>query len=401
MELSSSVQAPAPEAPAAAGIERAQSPALVLDADALDANISATLLLLGLEPDRWRPHLKTAKLAFTMRRLVERGVRRAKVATPLELEAACECGFEDVVLAYPAVGPEVEATIALAARYPGVRVSALVESVSGVEAWRGGTVALYVDLNPGMDRTGASVFRTEEVEAIVRQIRAADLEFAGLHFYDGHASSFPAAEMGKRVHQGYDRLFTLVEALDAKVLKVPEVITAGTPAFPHALGYRRFLDKGIKHRLSPGTVVYNDARSLGQLPAEAGYKPAVFVVSRVVSHPTPTRFTCDAGHKSVSADAGDPTCVVVGHPAFRPGHPSEEHLPVDVSAGTPLPDRGELLWLLPKHVCPTVNNFDHAIIVSGGKVQGVERVTARGRHAPLPVERQKDAKARAARAADR
>jgi D-serine deaminase-like pyridoxal phosphate-dependent protein len=103
----------------------------------------------------------------------------------------------------------------------------------------------------------------------------------------------------------------------------------------------------------------------------------------VVSHPGATRFTTDAGHKAVSADAGDPTCEVLGHPDYRPRHPSEEHLPMDVPPGTPLPPRGRELWLLPTHVCPTVNNFDHAVVVSGGRVSGVERVTARGRHAPL------------------
>ncbi|HSE53266.1 MAG TPA: hypothetical protein VLB00_13845, partial [Gemmatimonadales bacterium] len=80
---------------------------------------------------------------------------------------------------------------------------------------------------------------------------------------------------------------------------------------------------------------------------------------------------------------GDPTCEVIGHSEYTPRHPSEEHLPMDVPAGAPLPPRGELLWLLPSHVCPTVNNFDHAVIVSDGKLQGVERVSARGRHPPL------------------
>jgi hypothetical protein len=37
------------------------------------------------------------------------------------------------------------------------------------------------------------------------------------------------------------------------------------------------------------------------------------------------------------------------------------------------------------HVCPTVNNFDHALIVIGGRIAGVERVTARGREAPIPL----------------
>lgn len=364
---------------APAEVETIRSPALVIDADAVDANITATLTLLGGNPDRWRPHLKTSKLLFTMKRLVERGVRQAKVATPLELETACKAGFEDILVAYPMVGPQVDAVTAVSRRFPSVRVSALVEHPSMAAAWTGSGVDLFVDLNPGMDRTGAHVYRSDEIEAIVRAIGEARLQFAGLHYYDGHASSFPASERARRVHQGYDKLFALIE----RGFTVGEVITAGTPAFPHAVSYRRFADAGILHRVSPGTVVYNDAKSLTQLPPEAGYRNAVYVLSRVVSHPTPTRFTCDAGHKTVSADAGDPTCVVVGHPSYSPNHPSEEHLPVDVSAGTTLPARGEVLWLVPQHVCPTVNNFDHAVIVAGGRIAGIEPVTARGRHAPI------------------
>ena len=130
-------------------------------------------------------------------------------------------------------------------------------------------------------------------------------------------------------------------------------------------------------------LTWSCSRPASALPADAGYRPAALVLATVVSHPGPHRFCTDAGHKSVSADVGDPTCEVIGHSEYTPGHPSEEHLPVDVPAGAPLPPRGELLWLLPSHVCPTVNNFDHAVIVSGGKFQGVERVTARGRHPPI------------------
>ena len=85
----------------------------------------------------------------------------------------------------------------------------------------------------------------------------------------------------------------------------------------------------------------------------------------------------------MSADAGEPTCQVIGHPEYNPRRPSEEHLPMDVAGGAPLPARGTPLWLLPHHVCPTVNNFDVALMVDGGKIGGIERVTARGRHPAL------------------
>jgi D-serine deaminase-like pyridoxal phosphate-dependent protein len=164
---------------------------------------------------------------------------------------------------------------------------------------------------------------------------------------------------------------------------VEEIITAGTPSFPCSVSYPEFHKAEFIHRVSPGTVIYCDASSLAQLPDEYGYRPAALVLSRVVSHPRDGVITCDAGHKTVSADAGIPTCVVMGHPEVEPLAPSEEHLPMRVAAGAKPPEIGEVLYLVPRHVCPTVNNFDHALIVSDSQVDRVERVTARGREGPV------------------
>ena len=369
--------------PRARGAEGLRTPALVIDLDAVDANLNATIRLLGGNPDRWRPHLKTVKLGLINRRIRERGVMQAKTSTALELETACAAGFADVLLAYPVTGPQVDLVKRIAASHPATAVSVLVEDTAMVAPWHGSSIGLFIDLNSGMDRTGMPFDEYDQVVQLAQGIMEAGLRFAGLHFYDGHAADFAKGETVARVHGGYDRLLGLVEALRAAGIPTPELVTAGTPAFPHAASYRRFTEASAIHRVSPGTVVYNDRKSLRQLPEDAGYRPAAFVLGRVVSHPGPSRFCLDSGHKSISADAGDPTCEILGHPDFTPRHPSEEHLPVDVPPGTPLPRRGQMLWLLPSHVCPTVNNFDHAVIVQGGTVQGLESVTARGRHAPL------------------
>lgn len=369
--------------PRVRGAESIRTPALVIDLDALGDNLDATLRLLGGDPNRWRPHLKTSKLGLVMRKIRERGVLQAKTSTTLELETACAAGFADVLLAYPATGPQVDVVRRIAAEYPGTAISVLVEDAAMVAPWRGSRVGLFIDLNSGMDRTGMLLDGHEQVMGLARGIVDAGLRFAGMHFYDGHASGFASAEATALVHKGYDRLLTMIERVYAAGIRTPEVVTAGTPAFPHAVTYKRFAAAGVVHRVSPGTVVYNDRSSLRQLPKDAGYRPAALVLGRVVSHPGSSRFCLDSGHKSISADAGDPTCEVLGHPDFTPRHPSEEHLPVDVPPGTPLPPRGETLWLLPSHVCPTVNNFDHAVIVKDGAIQGLESVTARGRHAPI------------------
>jgi hypothetical protein len=92
--------------------------------------------------------------------------------------------------------------------------------------------------------------------------------------------------------------------------------------------------------------------------------------------------TCDAGHKTVSADAGVPTCIVVGHSGMSPLSPGGEHLPIQLTNGLSVAV-GELLYLLRRHICPTVNNFDSALLVCDGRLAAVERISARGREGPL------------------
>jgi D-serine deaminase-like pyridoxal phosphate-dependent protein len=365
------------------GVETLLTPALAIYLDIVRANVAATIRLLGGDPNRWRPHIKTAKLGSVMRVLIEQRVRNFKCSTTLEVLTACEAGAEDVLVAYPVVGPGVRRVLSIAGRFPSTRISALVENIEQIKAWAGSRVGLFVDINPGMDRTGIEQDRIDAIIGVARSIKDAGLEFRGLHYYDGHLSALQPAEREAVAHRGYDQLMKIAASLEGAGLTVGEVITAGTPAFPCTLSYPGFARPPFTHRASPGTVVYCDVASLSQLPAEHGYRPAALVLSTVVSRPTLDRVTCDAGHKTVSADAGVPTCAVLGHPGLIPLKPSEEHLPIALEAGAAAPAIGEVLYLLPRHVCPTVNNFDHALVVAAGRIAGVERVTARGREDPL------------------
>jgi len=363
-------------------VETLLTPALAIYPEIVDNNIAATVRLLGGDPNRWRPHLKTAKLGFIMRRLAERGIVQAKCSTTVELAAACESGIRDVLLAYPVVGANADRVREIAAEHPQVRISVLVENSGQLAVWRGSRVGIFIDVNPGMDRTGIEQDRTAAILDLARSIQNAGLVFRGLHYYDGHVHAESMEEREKLAHQGYDRLMKIVAEVEKAGFHVEEVITSGTPAFPCAASFKPFESGKFVHRTSPGTVVYSDATSLTQLPEEWGYQPAAVVVTTVVSHPKANYLTCDAGHKAVSADAGVPTCSVAGHPGLTPLKPSEEHLPIEVKAGS-RPEIGEALYLVPRHVCPTVNNFDDALIIAGNRVVGVERVTARGHEAPV------------------
>ncbi|MBV8477814.1 MAG: alanine racemase [Acidobacteriaceae bacterium] len=360
---------------------RILTPALLVHIDYVDSNVEATLRMLGGDAGRWRPHIKTAKIPAVLQRMMTYGIRAFKCSTTLELLTACESGADDVLVAFAMTGANAERTLEIASEFPRTRISVLVEAAEQAQFWSRTGLGVFVDVNPGMDRTGINQERADQVLELARTINA---DFRGLHYYDGHMSGVPPAEREAQAHRGYDRLLAIVQALAAANISVNEVITSGTPAAPYGYSYPGFAKASFLHRISPGTVVYNDTTSLEQLRG-FGYRAAVTVLTTVISHPMAARVTCDAGHKSVSADAGVPTCVVMGRPDLQPLKPSEEHLPLEVTPGAPAPNIGERLYLVPRHVCPTVNNFDEALIVEGGMIRGSARVRARGHENPLTL----------------
>ena len=118
-------------------LQRTASPALVVDMDAVRANIAVVLGLAGGDASRWRPHLKTTKIPAVWQLLLDAGVRKFKVATPRELEhlgrlAAARSVRLDALVAFPHVGPTLSATATVARRHAdSLRVGMLVEDPEG------------------------------------------------------------------------------------------------------------------------------------------------------------------------------------------------------------------------------------------------------------------------------
>lgn len=359
------------------------TPALAIYPEKVAHNIETTIALVGHDPARWRPHLKTVKLPYVMRMLADRGIQAVKCATTLELLTACEAGFQDVLLAYPVTGANSGRVAEIAAAFPKIAISVLVDSEDHVNQWEGSPVSLFLDVDPGMKRTGIPQEDTQKIAQLVQRVMKSGIGFRGLHYYDGHLRDEDLQTRSRKAHAGYDSLLKITSVLEGQGVPLGEVITSGTPTFPCALSYSGFAGASFIHRVSPGTIVYCDTDTQACLPLSYGYQIAATVLTRVVSSPVPGRVACDAGHKAVSVDPGVPNCEVLGWQGLIPSRPSEEHLPITVHQGAQAPELGEILYLAPRHVCPTVNNFSHALIVRQAEIVSVEPVSARGREAPL------------------
>lgn len=350
-----------------------QTPALVVYMDRVRENVQRILAIVG-GADRWRPHLKTTKIPDVWTELLRAGVRHFKCATTREaalmLDVAAAFGERvDLLVAYPHRGPSLRRLGELAADTPS-DVSVLCEDAALI-ADVPGSLGVFVDLNPGMNRTGVPLGDLKEVAAIAR---GAGERFRGLHFYDGHVHQQDLEQRRAAVFAGYEQLLEVVAGLDLQGARPAEVVTAGTPAFHHALQFEKFDHVPFVHRVSPGTVVYHDGRS-EQLNPDVALAPAAVVLSRVISHPAADVVTCDAGSKSIAAEAGDPCALALGRSDLTALQPSEEHLPLRCAGARPA--RGQVLLLIPRHVCPTVNLAEQAVIVEAGQAPRVVAVSAR------------------------
>jgi len=363
--------------PSRKDLDRLLTPCLLVHLDRVRSNVARVLELLGGDPDRWRPHVKTTKIPEVWSELTAAGLRHFKCATTREADVLgrtlAEQGVEggDVLVAYPHVEPALGHLGKIAARHPSTRYSVLVED-AGLLAAIPDTVEVFIDLNPGMNRTGvpmADIARILEIAAL------AGPRFRGLHYYDGHQHEPDLEARERSIHSGYEELLELRAALVKAGTPVGEVITSGTPALLHATCYRPLAElEGTVHRVSPGTVVFHDQRSEEENP-DLDLLPAATVLTRIVSHPTEDLATCDAGSKAVAAEAGDPVAAVLGHPDWEATQPNEEHLPIRVPGE--LPARGTELLLVPRHVCPTVNLAERAVLLDGAAITGVVDVAAR------------------------
>jgi len=359
-------------------IEDLQTPTLLIHLDRVRHNLATMSRWLGGRIDRWRPHVKTCKVPEVLALLLQAGVRKFKCATTREAEVLLAVADKtggapiDVLFAMAQHGSNLERVEALAATHSRHRFAVLTEDAEHAATLGEAGLRCFVDLDPGYHRTGIPMPEFDRIAAVVA---AAGKNLAGLHCYDGHLHDGTMADRTQKAHAIYAEFTALAQRLAVR----GELVTSGTPTFPAALSFPGFA--GFDHTISPGTVVYWDARSdrLG-IP---GFQCAVEVQARVISRPTADRFTLDAGSKALDAAAGNPCAEPLGDWSAIALTPSEEHLPMR-TAGGPAPPLGTLIRLVPRHVCPTVNLADEAVLLDHERIVAIVPVRARG-HETLPA----------------
>lgn len=360
------------------------TPALVIDLDAVTHNIDAIIKHVG-SPKRWRPHVKTVKQGRIIRILMKRGVTQFKCATVDELALILDAaeridpdGRVDAFIAYPLQKAGLRAAVELIRDSEGARVRLLADSPAHLDAldrWLteldlDAPVDVLIDVDVGMGRTGSPA----DAWSGVFSAKRAAVNLVGVHGYEGHLSWTERS----LANAAYDSLVSLMETRPATKKNPGLVVTSGTHSFDHALAHTGLPGGDWAHQVSPGTIVLSDLRS-GPAAEALSLRQAAFVASRVVSSPGAQTVTLDAGSKALNPDCAAPGCAVLGHPSWAAGTASEEHRPF--GCGESKPALGELVWLVPEHVCTTVNLHRAVHYVDGkgyvgrGSIEAMSRST--------------------------
>ncbi|MEU8125323.1 alanine racemase [Spirillospora sp. NPDC049024] len=332
------------------------SPAVIVDELAVEQNLAVTLAAMAT-PDRWRAHFKTARTAWAVRRLLTHNVTRFKASTVGELRFLLASGARDVLLAHPAVGPAQREVAALAARFPDAMLSVLVDSVEGASLWEA-PMNVVIDIDTGMGRTGVPVGDHAAVRNLAETLARLGHRLVGVHAYDGNLADLPPVEKQSRVEEELASIDDLVRELTDAGHPVHEVVLGGSHTFLEILASWPATSWSERLTLGPGTVLYNDVRSLerfARAAKPASYIPAAAVHARVVSRGTGT-VTVDAGLTAIQVDAGRPHAVAISPPHLSVRSVSQEHLVLACDAG-PVPAIGDSVLLLPRHIDTAVAQF--------------------------------------------
>jgi D-serine deaminase-like pyridoxal phosphate-dependent protein len=351
------------------------TPALVIDPEVLDRNIARMAEASRVQGFALRPHAKSHKCAQIADRQLRAGARGLSVATISEAEAFARAGVDDLFIAYP-VWLDAGKARRLRRLADGVALRAGVESVEGAQrlgdAVRGSgrPVEVLVEVDSGSERTGVHPHAAGEV---AKAAADAGLDVAGVFTFPGHGYGHDAQA---RVRAARDEERTLGEA--AQVLRDLgfDVRVASGGSTPTAGQWQ----PGAVDELRPGVYVFNDATQLAI--GTCGVDDlAVVAAATVISVPAPDRFVLDVGSKVLGSDRSP---WVTGHgylPHFPQGTVTalwEHHAVVRLPEGVRGPRLGEVVAVVPNHVCTPVNLADELLVVRDREVVDRWPVAARG-----------------------
>ena len=256
-------------------LENVETPALLLDLDAFERNLSTLADQVKEMGVRLRPHAKTHKSAVIGRRQMALGAVGVCCQKVSEAEAMVHGGVSDVYVSNEIVGAGKLARLAALAREARLAVcvdnSSHVNSLSAAARSYGVTMDVMVEINVGANRCGTDP--GEPALALAQQVaRAPGLRFRGLQGYQGAAQHIrPFHERRAAVAAAVEKAQSTKSLLARHGFECEEIAGAGTGTYPFEgrSGVYTELQAGYMMIDAPGFVDFLEESKIALLAADA------------------------------------------------------------------------------------------------------------------------------------
>lgn len=332
------------------------TPALVLDADVVDANLAA---MAAIHPGRrLRPHVKAHKCTALAAAQQAVGHDWFTCATPAEVVGMAHAGVgTDLLLANETVdGDRLRAMAAIDSAVVTVAVDSDATVTAAADA---GIRHCLVDVDVGLPRCGIA---PEEAGRLADTARAAGLEVRGVMGYEGHLMmELDQEAQRQQVDEAVDRL------LAAHADVGGDIVSSGGTGTHHLHDTDPATGRGVTEVQAGSYVAMDSDYSRHEFP----FGQALHVVATVISV-RPDWAVADAGLKALSTDHGQPG--VVGATAW---FCSDEHLTFAPDGDRP-PNVGDQVLITPSHIDPTIALHEVIWLVRDGEVVDRWPVDLRG-----------------------
>jgi D-serine deaminase-like pyridoxal phosphate-dependent protein len=354
-------------------VDELDTPALIVDLDVLDANISRMAKACRSNGVRWRPHMKSVCVPAIAHRMVQAGAVGITCAKLDEAEAMVDAGLDDILIANQIVGVQkVARLVNLAAR---AAITVAVDDhgraveLGAAAAQAGVRLRVVIEVDIGLHRAGVSP--GAPVVELARSISIEPgLELLGVMGWEGHATKI--ADRGAKslaVAHAIGLLTGSATACRTAELPIAVVSCGGTGTYPTAVALA-----GVTE-IQAGGGVFSDVRYRTLLGVDHPY--ALTVLTTITSRPSPERIVCDAGKKTMSSDGVVPLPIGIG-PA-RSVVLSAEHTTIELEAPSPDPCVGSHLEFAIGQADTTVHLNNEVFGVRDRRVEVMWPVLARAR----------------------
>ncbi len=357
-------RAPAPASPLGFVADDLDTPALLVNLDILERNVWEMAAQASAAGVQLRPHAKTHKSLAIAAMQIAGGARGLACATLAEAEVFAEAS-EDLFVAYPLVasGPKARRLRALherAALRVGVDSPTATEALSRAVKGSRKDLGVLVEVDCGGGRSGVAPAEAGRVATTAAQ---AGLLVLGAFTHASHAYRAPELVAGSSGQE----VKALEQAAQSLIAAGHEVSVLSAGSTPTARSSARSPVTEIR----PGTYVFGDRQQVA-LGGCALDGVALVVAATVVSVAVAGQYVVDAGSKVLALD----------RPEWLAGHGSivgrgEEvvarlwgHHGVVPAAGLPRPAVGDLVAVIPNHVCPVVNLARELVVTREGRELG-------------------------------